>query len=153
MTSWFKKLRKENKNSIYKFKCYCNYRSINIGSNVSTGENDDDWAIIDLENDIGSTLGYFGLSSTSINVGTKVRLYGYHGDIPNKISYGPGNITYLETYKFYHNCDAWEGSSGGPITFGNVTVVGIHSGGVDATQDAACKVSSYIVQWIYNRIL
>lgn len=92
------------------------------------------------------------VSSTAISVGSIVRLYGYHGDIPDQISYGPGTVTYLETYKFYHNCDAISGSSGGPITYGTTTVVGIHSGGVNQNEDAACKVSSYIVGWINERL-
>jgi V8-like Glu-specific endopeptidase len=123
---------------------------INVGVYFNTFNANDDWGFLTLGSDIGSTTGYFGASDTAISLQSPVRLYGYHGDLNGKMGYGPGNVTDLETFRFNHNCDAISGSSGGPITYGTNTIVGIHSGGVDSTQDCACKVSSYIAGWIYD---
>ena len=132
---------------------YTHIKAASIGNHHNTGSPNDAWSILDLGDNIGEIYGYYGVIYTDISLGSEIRMYSYHSDYNMNMAEGTGYVNMLETYKFYHNCDAWEGSSGGPITFGNVTVVGIHSGGVDSTQDAACKVSSYIVQWIYNRIL
>jgi V8-like Glu-specific endopeptidase len=123
----------------------CIYAS--IGVNFVTDNTNDDWALLRLNSSVGNTVGYFSVSS-SLNAFSSVRLYGYHSDYDCRMGYGPGIVTYLETYKFYHNCDAISGSSGGPITTGTTTVVGIHSGRADDNQDAACKVSTFIVGWV-----
>lgn len=90
--------------------------------------------------------------SSELSNGDTVRLYGYHGDYDSRLGYGPGTTSGVSTYKFRHNCDAIAGSSGGPITRGSTTVVGIHSGGYNSNWDQACKVSNYIVGWIEERI-
>lgn len=128
------------------------YSKLTVGTYYNTNNQNDDWWLIDLNTDFGSTLGYMGVSS-ALNINDNIRLYGYHSDLNGKMAYGRGNVTYLETYKFRHNCDAIAGSSGGPITLGSNVVVGIHSGGYDSNQDVACKVSNYIVGWINDRIL
>ena len=125
--------------------------SIVKGNNHITHSSADDWAIIDLNADIGDQIGYMGVSS-SLSNGNSVRLYGYHGDYNSKLGYGPGVTDAVETYKFRHNCDAIAGSSGGPVTRGTTTVVGIHSGGYNSNWDQACKVSDYIVGWVEERI-
>lgn len=132
---------------------YGKFHSVYVtrGNNYETNDSADDWAIIDLNDDIGSEIGYMGVSSELSN-GDTVRLYGYHGDYDSRLGYGPGTTSGVSTYKFRHNCDAIAGSSGGPITRGSTTVVGIHSGGYNSNWDQACKVSNYIVGWIEERI-
>lgn len=126
-------------------------RQWTIGVYFRTKDRADDWAIISLDTAIGEEIGYMGVSS-SLSNGDTVRLYGYHGDLDTQLGYGPGIVSNVETFKFCHNCDAIAGSSGGPITKGTSTVVGIHSGGYSSTLDQACKVSDYIVGWIEEEI-
>lgn len=130
---------------------YSDLKKITIGTYFRTGDANDDWSFIDFNTDFGSELGYFGVSS-SLSQGDTVKLYGYHGDLNGLLGYGTGQVTYCSTYKFYHNCDAISGSSGGPLFKNGTTLVGMHSGGVDSTQDAACKVSSYIASWVQERL-
>lgn len=127
-------------------------KKLTVGTYYNTSDPNDDWGFIDLYKDFGSDLGYFGTSS-ELSVGDTVRLYGYHGDLNGQLGYGPGSVTNVSTYKFRHNCDAISESSGGPITLGTTTIVGIHSGGYNNDEDQACKVSSYIVKWINDRLL
>ena len=122
-----------------------------IGVQYITNSADDDWAILDLSENLGNQYGYFGLSS-SLSVNDTVTLYAYHGDLNGNMAYGLGQVTALNTYNFRHNCDAVAGSSGGPLTSGSNTIVGIHSRGYSSTEDQACKISSYIVSWIEERL-
>ena len=122
------------------------------GNNATTNDSNDDWALLRIEEKVGNEIGYLGVGSSLISVGTNVRLYGYHSDVPNRLAYGPGEVTALYPYKFYHNCDALSGSSGGPITFGTVIVVGIHSGGVNSYNDVACRITDTLVSYIEGMI-
>ena len=129
-----------------------NVTGASIGNFHNTGSPNDAWAILDLGVDIGNDTGYFGTTSTDISVGSAIKLIGYHGDLDMNMAYGTGNVTYLETYKFYHNCDATSGTVGSPLLFG-MNMVGIHFGGLNANNDIACKISSFIVGWINDRLL
>lgn len=125
--------------------------SMSRGVNYETNDTADDWGLVELNRTIGSEIGYMGVSSELSN-GNTVRLYGYHSDYDSRLGYGPGVVNTVELYKFRHNCDAIRGSSGGPITRGTTTVVGVHSGGYDNNWDQACKVSNFIVGWVEERI-
>lgn len=139
-------------NQIYTYDRITSWSRATCDSYYDTLDANDDWAIIDLNSTIGNELGYMGVSS-NLSEGDNVKLYGYHGDLNGNLAYGFGNITTCYTYKFYHTCDTYGGSSGGPITIGSNTIVGIQHGYFTNGSNAiACKVSTYIVGWINDRI-
>lgn len=130
---------------------YTSWNYLTVGTVYNTGDASDDWALLDMNDSIGSTYGYFSVS-TNLSFFNSVKLYGYHGDLNGNMAYGYGLVTFLETYKFRHNCDAIAGSSGAPITYGDTTIVGVHSRGYNAYEDQAYRISSYMVTWVNERL-
>lgn len=129
------------------------WNNASCGSYFATYDANDDWALIDFNTSYGNQLGYFGVSTTAISVGSSVKLIGYHGDLNGNLAYGFGTIKALYDYKFYHTCDTVGGSSGGPIVYGNNIAVGMQHGYFnDSSSAIACKISSYIVGWINERM-
>lgn len=123
-----------------------------------TENTNDDWALLDINKDIGDELGYFGVTS-DLSDDESVKVIGYSGDLDRKLAYSNGVVDDVKTYKFDHNCDVYSGGSGSPvIKNSNNLVCGIHSSnsyywffGKHYTNHA-CKISSYIVAWIEERL-
>lgn len=134
------------------------FSSASCGSFRDTKDRNDDWALIDLNENIGNELGYFGVTSELSN-DDSVTVVGYSGDLDRKMAYSNGNVSNVNTYKFDHNCDTTGGASGSPvIKKSNNLICGIHSGysyywffGNHYTNHA-CKISTYIVAWIEERL-
>lgn len=134
------------------------FSSASCGSFRDTKDRNDDWALIDLNENIGNELGYFGVTSELSN-DDSVTVVGYSGDLDRKMAYSNGNVSNVNTYKFDHNCDTTGGVSGSPvIKKSNNLICGIHSGysyywffGNHYTNHA-CKISTYIVAWIEERL-
>lgn len=128
------------------------WNTVTCGNYFDTDNFNDDWALIDLNTNIGNELGYFGVSSTILQEGDSVSLLGYHGDLNGNLAAGRGTAFDIYDYSFYHTCDTVGGSSGGPLVRNNIAV-GIQHGYFNNGYSAiACKISSYIVQWITQRI-
>lgn len=134
----------------YPYGTYNLWTAATVGSYYDTFSENDDWAIIDVSTNIGNDLGYFGLTA-NLSTSDNLRLYGYYGDFYGNQGYCDGNATYIETYRFFHTCDSYGGVSGGPICENNVIVAGIQHGWL-GTINTACKISTYIVGWINDRI-
>ena len=135
---------------VYPYGKITSWSSASVGSYYGTGSTNDDWAIIDLNSDIGNTIGYFGLTA-SLSDNDSLRLYGYSGDLDGNLAYSDGVASSVQTYKFNHTCDTTGGASGAPVCVNNVVVAGIHHGKYENI-NSACKISSYIVGWIDERI-
>lgn len=146
------KFGSRNNNGVYSYEYITSsWVQATCGSFFDTNSVNDDWAIIDIGPQIGSEIGYLGVSA-NLSSNNGVKLYGYHDDLLGNMSYGTGNVTHLETYRFFHNCDTVIGSSGGPITYGS-SAVGIQSSiFTDGSNAIACKISNYIVSWIDERL-
>lgn len=137
-------------NEIFPFGKITSLAKATVGTYHLTGSVNDAWALLDLNYDIGSYTGYFGTSYTDISVNSSIKLIGYHGDLNMNMGYGIGNVTYLETYQFRHNCYVSSGTTGAPLMYG-MNVVGVHFGQINSSENIAFKVSSYIVGWINER--
>ena len=136
---------------VYPYGLMSSWNACTVGSYYDTYSANDDWAIIDLSTTPGSTLGYFGLTN-NISNNNSVRTYGYPMEYTQDLAYSDGTISSLQTYMFNHNCDTTHGSSGGPICY-NLSVCGIHHGGSDVSNiNYACRISTYIIGWINERI-
>ena len=122
------------------------------GNNATTGSENDDWAFVKLNWNVGNTYGYFNVVNMPISRGTSVRMIGYQGTTANmSVAYDQVRKT-PGTYGFYHRIDAISGSSGAPIFYGTTNnVIGIHSGGHHVLFDdynTACRISSYLEQYV-----
>lgn len=126
----------------------------------STDEAKYDYALLELNSEAGSKLGYFGLGgyNTKYNIdnltNTKATLVGYPGT--------PGNILYRHKatitgfnaggYLMYYNMDSTGGQSGAPIikyTDGKYYIIGIHNGGFT---DGSANIGRYITNNIYQLV-
>lgn len=130
---------------------YTEWDCLTVGNFWETESANDDWSLLDLDRDIGSLYGYLGVASDLISEGSQVRLHGYYSDLNGNMAYADGPVSSLSDYKFSCICSGGAGTSGGPITYGTDTVVGVVSSGL-ANLTNACRVSPYIVEWIGERL-
>lgn len=89
-----------------------------------------DWGVIEINNNIGNTLGWFGKKVvTSSMVNSSVEVIGYPGDKDFGTMWGgTGKIT-STTNRIEHTVDTFEGQSGSPILNSSNQVLGVHCGG------------------------
>lgn len=96
------------------------------GENGKPSFGSDDWALLKLDRDLGSTFGTIGWRALSITelkaLGSKVRMVGYSVDFPRKnpggtagIHIGCRIVEATQSGFLRHNCDTNPGSSGGPL--------------------------------------
>lgn len=131
---------------------YTEWTNLTIGNYRNTLNNNDDWSILDLEEDVGNQYGYLGVSSSFTSVGTSVLSCGYHGDLEGNMGVSLGTITRVYSYSFAFNRVLVGGASGGPVMYGGSTVIGINASTNGYDTSYACSVSSYIVSWIGERL-
>ena len=141
-----------NSNNQYVYSSYVtNVTGLTMGNYYNTGDTADDWAIIDLGFDIGDTYGWFGLT-TVVTTNMTMTVAGYPGDYNGNMVYSTGSVSNIETYKFRHYADTAGGESGAPIMPVPFMSSGIHHGGYGTSYNEACRISTYIVDMIDERI-
>lgn len=88
-----------------------------------------DWAVFEIDENVGNTRGYCGWS-TDISVGNTVRVIGYPGDKPNGLWEAGRQVKKLNEYHMYYDVDAVVGQSGSPVILGGTAgvCVGVHIG-------------------------
>jgi protease YdgD len=85
------------------------------GTSNPDGFRGSDWAIIQLDRDLGDTYGWMGVKSAT---SSQVTLVGYSGDFQNGQTAGVHVGCWIrETVSdlYYHDCQTTRGSSGGPM--------------------------------------
>lgn len=128
-----------------------------IPSNYKTYSNpSNDYAILILEEDVGTDNGILPLSASSISVGNSAKVIGY----PAEITYlyrlymheSPGTVTSVSDKYIYYNCDTLGGNSGSPVirvtTTNGVTkynVIAIHNQGYP-TYNVGHRVDQFLIQ-------
>lgn len=127
------------------------YSLVTCGNYKNTLLRGDDWALIDLNTEIGLTLGYFG-TTTVLSEGSGLYLAGYSNDHYGNMAVSYGEVYNLDNTTFDHDCDLESGASGSPIirTFYDY-VCGIESGHT-STLNSACRITSNLVSLIEDRI-
>ena len=125
------------------------------GVQETTGGNSaNDWALLTLKQDLGSKVGYFGLSETALAVGDRVTQVGYSKDHQHAptANLACGVERALASGLILHNCDAVSGDSGSPLLVwrnGVFQVAGIHVSTVttskaDGVHGGAAPTSAYL---------
>ena len=117
---------------------------------IEEGDFNQDWAIIEIEEELGKRTGCLGLRGTrsSLN-GTAVTLTGYPGDKPNTMWTASGTITSSYDAWLEYDCDAISGQSGSPVYDANRKVLAIHS----AEGDPTCNGGVRITEWLFNTLM
>lgn len=120
----------------------------------------EDWGLVKLNSDVGSTTGYFGLdiSTNGYDLLQKnISVTGYPTDKSDGgvgMWKGTGTVKSQNMYEIGYTCDTYKGDSGAPVYLSNNRVVAIHVRGINPTNDynegtkINSKVSSIINLWI-----
>lgn len=108
-----------------------------------------DWAVLELEDDIGNKTGWFGLGWTSADLtGTNVTISGYPGEHRYYQYEMSDKITRCSTNKLFYNViDTSEGQSGSPIYTSDNIAYGIHCHGVNGNNENS---GTRITEWRFN---
>lgn len=114
-----------------------------------------DWAILIVEDDVGTSNGVLALDCSTPTVGTEVCIIGYpQYGVNNVLRYmheSPGEITLVNTNYIRYNCDTYDGNSGSPVIRQSTVngeirynVVAVHAGG-NATYNSAHRIDQFLV--------
>jgi glutamyl endopeptidase len=116
-------------------------------------DNQDDWGIIRINANLGSSTGWLGLrwQSSSYN-GTTVNAVGYPASDGTHMYYGSGTVNTSSARTLSGDWDLTGGQSGGPVekyySDTGYTALGINRGGGSTYSDCL-----RIDQWIYNKLM
>lgn len=92
------------------------------------GNDNFDWCIVKLQDNLGDSLGWFGKSTRSV-LNKEVLVGGYPADYNGRQTTSKGQVIWESTYRLNHTADTKGGSSGGPIYASNGMVYAIHTSG------------------------
>lgn len=127
-------------------------KKIYLDTKYTGTQNDWDYGIIVLNENIGNTTGWFGLHAQSGNssIGTsKITVTGYPSDISGrKMWKDTGSVSSISDYRFKHNADTYAGNSGSPTyayssSYGN-QIYGIHTHGGNYSR----RITMSLFDWL-----
>lgn len=110
-------------------------------NNPYTVETEEDWALVKLDSDVGSTTGYFGLSVSTNGydlLQKNVSVTGYPSDKSDDCTgmwKGTGTVKTQTMYDIGYTCDTNKGDSGAPVYLSNNKVIAIHVRGISEYRD------------------
>lgn len=136
---------------------------------VQNGDWNQDWAVVEIQEEIGNTLGWFGKMWTNDSLNnTQITVTGYPGDlatditdkffndIPNKGTYMwtcDGAITTSYSARLEYSADTFGGMSGGPVYNSSNQILAINTyetinvvNGVNVKINGGTRIS----EWLYN---
>lgn len=116
---------------------------------IQSGDFNQDWAIIEIDEELGRRTGYLGLKGTTSSMnGMEVTLTGYPGDKPQTMWTSSGVITNSYDAWLEYDCDAVGGQSGSPVYNNENKVVAIHS----ASGNPTCNGGVRITKWLFETL-
>ncbi|MDD7593643.1 MAG: trypsin-like peptidase domain-containing protein [Peptoniphilaceae bacterium] len=104
------------------------------------GDDNYDWCIVKLQNNLGDSLGWFGKSTGSV-LSKEVIVGGYPADYNGRQTTSVGRVTWENTYRLNHTADTKGGSSGGPIYASNGMVYAIHTNGATSYYNGGVRIT------------
>lgn len=122
-----------------KWTCPSNY--------TKSGNTNYDWCAVTLQNNLGSSNGWFGKGWSKSNInGKRVTVSGYPGDHAGFQYKDSGKTKSSTTYKVKYDIDTAGGQSGSPVYDSNGVVWAIHT--YSATSPNNC--GNRITEWLYT---
>ncbi len=113
---------------------------------IEDGDFGQDWSIIEINDDIGNRIGWFGKSWTSGTLNnTAVILTGYPGDKPQTMWTSSGTIRNTYAAWVEYDCDMVGGQSGSPVYNSSGQVLAINS-----AEGGTYNGGVRITEWLYN---
>ena len=121
--------------------------NMHTSTNWTSSANENfDWAVLELEDNIGDKTGWFGFGWSANNqTGTSVTISGYPGEYRYFQYKMSGQISSCTTNKLYYTIDTTDGQSGAPIYTSDNIAYGIHCH-EDATQNSGTRIT----EWLFN---
>ena len=110
---------------------------------TSSFDSNYDWCVVQTQNNIGTSTGWFGYSTASSS-NRNVYLSGYPTDHSYFQYSAAGIMNSISSYRVSHNVDSYSGQSGAPLYDSNGYVYAIHTGG-DSSLNYGCRITSSIV--------
>ncbi|MEM9771158.1 MAG: trypsin-like serine protease [Cyanobacteria bacterium P01_D01_bin.73] len=142
---------------------------VDYGKGWSRGEQDEDWAILELDDALGLLYGELGwydpdLSDRQVReaLDTRIFLAGYSRDFPNDVpGYEPAktpgihrncSITSVNSDgRIFHNCDTNPGASGSALIArlkgGKIAIVGLHAGSIKRQGKVITNYAMQVNRW------
>ncbi len=118
---------------------------------------DDDWCIIHLDQYVGGTVGFFGLSTCdTTEIGMDIYLIGYPIDISSgsKQVKTTGTITAMNGNRVYYNAYSSDGYSGGPIlNDGYLYAIHTSSNYITQGEQNGSAAGTRMATWLYDMIV
>lgn len=147
-----------------------NAKVVDYGKRWSRGEQDEDWAVMELDEPLGAYYGQLGWSNFKLKsrrvrnaLRKRIFLAGYSRDFPDNVpGHRPGktpgihrncSITGIrKDGRIMHNCDTNPGASGSALIArlrsGKVVIVGIHNGWIrDKDGKPSTNVGTQVNRW------
>lgn len=115
----------------------------------------EDYAVLELDSNIGDTVGYFGTTWRSDGYTNQTAfISGYPGDKLKQQWIATGTISRSDLYMLYYNIDTMPGDSGAPIiwnaSYGH-TVIGIHTRGIGtSTANSGVRITESLFNWFQS---
>ncbi len=115
----------------------------------------EDYAVLELDSNIGDTVGYFGTTWRSDGYTNQTAfISGYPGDKLKQQWIATGTISRSDLYMLYYNIDTMPGDSGAPIiwnaSYGH-TVIGIQTRGIGtSTANSGVRITESLFNWFQS---
>lgn len=107
-----------------------------------------DWGVIEINNNIGNTLGWFGKKVVTISMLlSDVSVIGYPDDKQNGSMWGGNGKIINIINRIQHNVDTYGGQSGSPILNNANQVLGVHRGG-DSSNGYGVKMTTDLYNYL-----
>lgn len=117
---------------------------------------DDDWCIIHLDQFVGGTVGFFGLSTCdTTEIGMDIYLIGYPIDVSSGLKQvkTTGTITAMGGNRVYYNAYSSDGYSGGPIlNDGYLYAINTSSNYITEGEQNGSAAGTRMAAWLYDMI-
>ena len=97
-----------------------------------------DWAVLVLEKNLGSTMGYLNVTTDLPAMGYACGVYGYADELnkAESLHISTGTREVGTTNWFTYNATTYGGFSGGPIINSSGNIIGVHKGIQESTGNA-----------------
>ena len=139
------------------YQYYAEAKIINIENHYYKYQNNKhDWAAIELDRNIGNTIGWYGKTGNFTGNDTEIYSFGYPGDKTKATMWkSTGTMKSRDTFIYTYDMDTEHGQSGSPIFMknadGNVFVCGIHTT-TDGNENYGTIINLFIYSYLNSYV-
>ena len=133
---------------------YSSALALDININYALSQDADyDWAVLELDRNIGNTTGYYLCNTGLYDEEAGVFSYGYPSDLNKQMVETYGDVVGENQFSYYYDLDTMSGQSGSPVfTYGQYEdffVCAIHNVG-GTTYNSGVKINNFIWHYIHS---